>query len=185
MQNDIVSPKEINPNILEIAYNLIKNYKNKKTGDLEVPIQEKTINPKIVEMAFNIIKNFNSQAETTTELKENPKDLSKILNFSHNIVKQFKKNVETPAVTTETSTIIPPSQSKTQRETQTETLLPLTRTIGKPTEIGTQSSLDASDKITEQFTIEYDKDENIVKQIKSANVNTSGVVPSPKLKVQE
>lgn len=183
MQNDIVSPKEINPNILEIAYNLIKNYKNKKTGDLEVPIQEKTINPKIVEMAFNIIKNFNSQAETTTELKENPEDLSKILNFSHNIVKQFKKNVETPAVTTETSTIIPPSQSKT--ETQTETLLPLTRTIGKSTEIGTQSSLDASDKITEQFTIEYDKDENIVKQIKVPIVDTSGVDLSLKQKDQE
>ena len=191
MQNDIVSPKDINPNILEMVYNLINSYKNKKTGDLEVPIQEKTINPKIVEMAFNIIKNFKSSGETE-ELTQNPEDLSKILNFSHNIVKQFKQNIETPTVITETpitlsqptietSTTIPSSPPKSQEET----LLPLPQIMGKPNEIGTQSSLDASNKITEQFSIEYNKDMNTVKQIKVPIVDTSGVVLSLKQKDQE
>ena len=192
MQNDIVSPKDINPNILEMAYNLINSYKNKKTGDLEVPIQEKTINPKIVEMAFNIIKNFKSSGETE-ELTQNPEDLSKVLNFSHNIVKQFKQNIKTPLLTTETpitlsqptkeiSTIIPSSTPKSQAET----LSPIPETIPeKPEEIGTQSSLDASNKITEQFSIEYNKDTNIVKQIKIPIVDTSGVVLSLKQKDQE
>jgi len=180
MQNDIVSPKDINPNILEMVYNLINSYKNKKTGDLEVPIQEKTINPKIVEMAFNIIKNFKSSGETE-ELRQNPEDLSKILNFSHNIVKQFKQNIETPTVITETSTTIPSSPPKSQEET----LLPLPQTMGKPEEIGTQSSLDASNKITEQFSIEYNKGMNTVKQIKVPIVDTSGVVLSLKQKDPE
>jgi hypothetical protein len=191
MQNDIVSPKDINPNILEMAYNLIKSYKNKKTGDLEVPIQEKTINPKIVEMAFNIIKNFKSSGETE-ELTQNPEDLSKVLNFSHNIVKQFKQNMKTPLLTTETPITL--SQSTTETSTtipsspppsQTEALLPLPQIMGKPNEIGTQSSLDASNKITEQFLIEYDNYENTVKQIKVPIVDTSGVVLSLKQKDQE
>ena len=118
MQNDFVSQR--NPilinngsNLLKIAYNLIHNYTKKNKTDDQISISDnmeqqtqQSINSNILEMAFKLIQKFNvgekgmvdtsatsnTQPDIATEPQDTDKNsnLSNVLKFSYNIMKQFK-----------------------------------------------------------------------------------------------
>ena len=221
MQNDFVSQR--NPilinngsNLLKIAYNLIHNYTKKNKTDDQISISDnmeqqtqQSINSNILEMAFKLIQKFNvgekgmvdtsatsnTQPDIATEPQDTDKNsnLSNVLKFSYNIMKQFKNRdnkytVEEQEDTTRINVSDTTQQSPDTTEPSPDTTEPMQDTTEPMQDtnkdeqcspdnsnlnsvlIGTQTSYNEQNNSTEKYCVYYNIETGKVSQKKSDSI---------------